>query len=128
MARTIRVALENDYVLVLEGLRALLRSAPDIRVVELEIQTPPRRRVDVTLLDTYGVEDLDGRIRELVADPESGAVVVFSFSDEPRLVRRVLKAGATGFISKAVSAEQIVEGLRRAAQGERAVLHRQSQR
>jgi DNA-binding NarL/FixJ family response regulator len=128
MASTIRVALENDYVLVLEGLRALLRSAPDIRVVEMGIQNTPHRRVDVTLLDTYGVEDLDGRIRDLVADPDSGAVVVFSFSDEPRLVRRVLKGRATGFISKAVSAEQIVEGIRAAAKGERVVLHRQSQR
>src|SRR3954454_4665939 len=97
MASTIRVALENDYVLVLEGLRALLRSAPDIRVIEMGIQNTPHRRVDVTLLDTYGVEDLDGRIRDLVADPDSGAVVVFSFSDEPRLVRRVLRARATGF-------------------------------
>jgi DNA-binding NarL/FixJ family response regulator len=58
----------------------------------------------------------------------NGAIVVFSFSDEPRLVRRVLKARATGFISKAVSAEQIVEGIRAAARGERVVLHRQSQR
>jgi DNA-binding NarL/FixJ family response regulator len=116
-------------VLVLEGLRALLRSFPDIRVVELDVQKkPPRRRVDVTLLDTYGDEDLARRVRDLVADSDAGIVVVFSFSDEPRLVRRVLKAGAAGFISKAVSATQIVDGLRAAARGERVVLHRQSQR
>ena len=130
MARTIRVALENDYVLVLEGLRALLRSYPDLRVVELDVQNKPsRRRVDVTLLDTYGDErDLAQRVRDLVADPDAGTIVVFSFSDEPRLVRRVLKAGAMGFISKAVSGEHIVDGLRAAARGERVVLHRQSQR
>ena len=128
MANTIRVALENDYVLVLEGLRSLLRSAPDLSVVELDIRNTPHQRVDVTLLDTYGVEDLERRLRDLVADPDTGALVVFSFSDEPRLVRRVLKAGAKGFISKAVSASQIIDGLRAAARGERIVLHRQSQR
>jgi two-component system, NarL family, response regulator LiaR len=128
VAKTIRVALENDYVLVLEGLRTLLQSASDIRVVELDVQNPPRRRVDVTLLDTYGTEDLEHRLRELVADPDTGALVVFSFSDEPRLVRRVLKAGAKGFISKALSGAQIIDGLRAAARGERIVLHRQSQR
>jgi NarL family two-component system response regulator LiaR len=128
MTGTIRVALENDYVLVLEGLRALLRESRDLRVVELDIQTTPRRRVDVTLLDTYGTEDLDRRIRDLAADPDAGAVVVFSFSDEPRLVRRVLKAGAIGFISKAVDGAKIMDGLRAAARGERVVLHRQSQR
>jgi two-component system, NarL family, response regulator LiaR len=128
MTGTIRVALENDYVLVLEGLRALLRESRDLRVVELDIQSTPRRRVDVTLLDTYGTEDLDRRIRDLAADPDAGAVVVFSFSDEPRLVRRVLKAGAIGFISKAVDGAKIMDGLRAAARGERVVLHRQSQR
>jgi DNA-binding NarL/FixJ family response regulator len=127
---TIRVALENDYEIVLEGLRALLQPyAPAIRVVEIDIQHPPRRRVDVTLLDTYGeAQDVEQRVRALVADPTAGAVVVFSFSDQPRLVRRVFKAGATGFISKAVSGDQIVGGIRAAARGERVVLHRQSQR
>jgi DNA-binding NarL/FixJ family response regulator len=130
VARPIRVALENDYEIVLEGLRALLRPyASDIRVVELDIKRPPRRRVDVTLLDTYGeTHDVEQRVADLVADPAAGAVVVFSFSDQQRLVRRVLKAGAIGFISKAVSATDIVDGIRAVARGERVILHRQTQR
>ena len=55
MAKPIRVALVNDYMIVLEGLRALLRSSePAIQVVELDVRKKPRRGVDVTLLDTYG--------------------------------------------------------------------------
>jgi DNA-binding NarL/FixJ family response regulator len=130
VARPIRVALENDYEIVLEGLRALLRPyASEIRVVELDITRPPRRRVDVTLLDTYGdTQDVEQRVADLVADPAAGTVVVFSFSDQQRLVRRVLRAGAIGFISKAVSAADIVEGIRAVARGERVVLQRQTQR
>jgi two-component system, NarL family, response regulator LiaR len=130
VARPIRVALENDYEIVLEGLRALLRPyASDIRVVEFDIKRPPRRRVDVTLLDTYGeTQAVEQRVADLVADPATGAVVVFSFSDQQRFVRRVLKAGASGFISKAVSAADIVDGIRAVARGERVVLPRQTQR
>jgi DNA-binding NarL/FixJ family response regulator len=129
MAKPTRVALENDYEIVLEGLRALLGRYAGIRVVEVDIQRPPRRRVDVTLLDTYGeAEDVEHRVRDLVADTAAGAVVVFSFSDHHRVVQRVLKAGATGFISKAVSGTQLVDGIRAAARGERVVLSRQSQR
>ena len=59
MAKPIRVALVNDYVIVLEGLRALLEIAsPDMQVVELDIQKGPRKAVDVTLLDTYGEPEL----------------------------------------------------------------------
>jgi NarL family two-component system response regulator LiaR len=124
MPQPIRVALVNDYMIVLEGLRALLRSSePEISVVEMDIQTKPRRGVDVSLLDTYGEYDsLEERIRGLTADPSNGAVVVFSFSDNPEAVRRAVGAGATGFISKAVPREQIIAGIKDAAEGNRVVL------
>ena len=55
MPKSIRVALVNDYMIVLEGLRSLLESGdPEIRIVELDVRKEPRRSVDVTLLDTYG--------------------------------------------------------------------------
>ena len=45
MAKSIRVALVNDYMIVLEGLRALLSPAnPGYEVVELDIKTRPKRR------------------------------------------------------------------------------------
>jgi hypothetical protein len=46
---TIRVALVNDYEIVLEGLRALLRPYdPQIRVVELDVEGNPQGAVDLT--------------------------------------------------------------------------------
>lgn len=122
--KAISVALVNDYMIVLMGLRALLTSTdPAIQVVEMDVRAAPRRRVDVTLLDTYGeLRALDERVRALSADPTNGAVVVFSFSDSPTAVQRAIRAGAQGFISKAVAREPIIEGIRAAARGERVVL------
>lgn len=130
MANAIKVALVNDYEIVLEGLRALLRpSEPEIHVVEIDIRKKPRRRVDVTMLDTYGeIETLGDRVRSLAADPGNGVIVVFSFSDQPLAVRRAMRAGAKGFISKAVPARQIIDGIVGAARGERVVLTQRSQR
>ena len=87
MARPIRVTLVNDYMIVLEGLRSLLRSSePEIEVVELDVRKRPKRDVDVTLLDTYGeLESLTDRVRVLGSDPENGAVVVFSSRTTQRL-------------------------------------------
>lgn len=129
MAKPIRVALVNDYMIVLEGLRSLLKSSePEIQVVELDIRKGPRRGVDVTLLDTYGeLDDLAERLRSIGAEPNNGALVVFSFSDRPQAVRRALRAGAQGFISKAVPRQQIVDGIKAAARGERVVLTQRSQ-
>ncbi len=129
MAKPIRVALVNDYMIVLEGLRSLLRSSePEIHVVEMDVKKEPDRRVDLTLLDTYGeIGTLDERVRSLGADATNGAIVVFSFSDHPQAVRRALRAGAQGFISKAIPLEQIIEGITAAAAGERVVLTQRSQ-
>jgi DNA-binding NarL/FixJ family response regulator len=86
------------------------------------------RGVDVTLLDTYGeLESLDARVRRLASDPTNGAIVVFSFSDRPQAVRRAIRAGAQGFISKAVPRQQILDGIMAAANGDRAVLTQRSQ-
>ncbi len=128
MPETIRVALVNDFEIVLEGLRALLNIYdPGIRVVELDAKRRPRRAVDITLLDTYGEQDGFGRVRKLVADPTNGSVIVFSFSDVAAM-RALLHAGAGGFISKAVPAIQIVQGIRAASRGESVMLNRRSQR
>ena len=104
MAKSIQVALVNDYMIVLEGLRSLLRSSEqEIHVIEIDVKKGPRQQVDVTLLDTYGeLQTLGERVRSLGADPDNGAIVVFSFSDRPQAVSRALRAGAQGFISKAV--------------------------
>ena len=129
MPKPIRVALVNDYVIVVEGLRALLRSSePEIEVIEIDIRKGPRRGVDVTLLDTYGeLGTLAERVRSLGADSSNGAIVVFSFSDRPQAVRRAMRAGAQGFISKAVPRQQIIDGIKAAARGDRVVLTQRSQ-
>jgi DNA-binding NarL/FixJ family response regulator len=117
-------------MIVLEGLRALLKSSePKIQVVELDVRKRPRRRVDVTLLDTYGEsESLNERVCSLCADSGNGAIVVFSFSDRPLAVRQAMRAGAQGFISKAAPRQQIIDGIRAASKGDRIVLTQRSQR
>jgi NarL family two-component system response regulator LiaR len=129
MPKPIRVALVNDYLIVLEGLRALLRSSePEIEIIELDIKKGPRQTVDVTLLDTYGeLQSLGERVRALSADSSNGAIVVFSFSDRPEAVQHAMSAGAQGFISKAVPRQPIIDGIKAAAGGDRVVLTHRSQ-
>jgi two-component system, NarL family, response regulator LiaR len=129
MAKPIRVALVNDYMIVLEGLRSLLRfSEPEIVVVEMDVRRKPKRGVDVTLFDTYGeLQSLGTMVRSLATDADNGAIVVFSFSDHAQAVRRAMSAGAQAFISKAAPRHQIIDGIKAAARGERTVLTQRAQ-
>jgi NarL family two-component system response regulator LiaR len=128
VAKPIKVALVNDYTIVLEGLRSLLRSSePEIHVIEVAVRKKPRQRIDVTLLDTYGeLANLSERVRSLSSDPSNGAIVVFSFSDRPQAVHHALSGGAEGFISKSLPRDQIIEGIKAAAHGKRVVLTQRS--
>ena len=124
----IRVALVNDYEIVLQGLHALLRPyAPDIRVVEHDVRRMPESTVDVTLFDTYGEStSIVDRVRALASEDSNGAIVAFSFSDDMAVANSVIRAGARGFISKAMRAPQIVDGIKTAARGEQVILVKRS--
>ena len=129
MVGSIRVALVNDYEIVLQGLRALLEPyAPGIAVVELDVNATPARTVDVTLLDTYGeATEVREQVQAIASDPSNGAIVVFSFSDDLAIANAAIAAGACGFISKATPARQIVDGIKAAARGERVMSVNRSQ-
>jgi DNA-binding NarL/FixJ family response regulator len=122
----IRVALVNDYEIVLEGLRALLR--PYGSEIELPEVSTPRAEVDVTLFDTYGAQDgpMLSRVRGLAGDPSNGVLLIFSFSDQPDLIEQLVDAGARGYVSKAASGDTIVQGIRDAAEGRTVTIRRRA--
>jgi two-component system, NarL family, response regulator LiaR len=125
----IRVALVNDYEIVLEGLRSLLRPhEPEIATVEIDVNQPPSQHVDVTLFDTYGAQDGEflARIKDLAGDPTNGALLIFSFSDQPDLIEQLMRVGAQGFVSKAASGDAIVEAIREAAAGRQVLIRRRA--
>ena len=120
--RTIRVAIANDYELVVAGVAALLAPYPQIEIVELAANRIPRAAADIVLFDTYGHRDLGmSRVKELVNGEHGAAVVVYTFEFEPGLVDRALSAGVRGYLDKRDSAQRLVAALERVAAGEIAV-------
>lgn len=115
----VSVALVNDYELVVRGLEAMLDDFDDrVRVVELDVQTEPARRVDVALFDDYG-SPLRGveRVRELAASPLVGTVVVYTFHTDPDGLAELVAAGAKTVVSKAAVGSELVAALEDAAGG-----------
>jgi DNA-binding NarL/FixJ family response regulator len=121
-AATIRVAIANDYELVVAGVGALLAPYPQIEIVDLAANRIPRVQADIVLFDTYGHRDLGmSRLNELVASDRNTAVAVYTFEFEPALIDRALSAGVRGYLDKRDSAQRLVSSLERIAGGEVAV-------
>ena len=118
-----RVALVNDFELVLRGLAEMLDPFRNrLRVVELDVDTGPKHRVDVALFDTYGHprNGLD-RVHLLAGDPRVGAVVVYTWAITNDQVDAVVAAGARGVIAKSETAEALAHALLAIAGGEMVV-------
>lgn len=117
----VAVAAVNDYEIVVQGLAAMLEGFPDRVVVRdrIIVGEPVTEPVDVALYDTYGRLGVAAeRIAELRDEPNVGRIAVFSLQIQPELIVEARQNGATGFISKCLPAEQIIEALERVAAGE----------
>lgn len=119
-SRPVRVAIINDYEVVVRGLSSMLAPFRDrVAVVELEVGGQLDHAVDVTLLDTFAGQPItESHLETLLADDRAGRVVVFTWNMQPHLVEDALAQGARGYIDKSTHAEQLVEALERVAAGE----------
>ncbi len=113
----IRVALVNDYEIVLRGLESMLAPYRDrIDVVELDVERNPDEVVDVALFDTYGHPRLGlDRISNLARDPHVRAVAVYTWASSPERFEAARAAGARGVLAKSMTAEALVEAIQQIA-------------
>lgn len=121
----VRVLIAEDTEVYRSGVVAILGTAPDIEVVAeasdgLEALTlAERTRPQVALVDLR-MPKLDGTetIRRLsVARPDCRCIVLTTFDDDG-LIFNALRAGAVGYLLKDLTAEGLVESVRRVARGD----------
>ena len=121
----IRVLVADDQSMVRAGFRMLLGGEEDIEVVAeasngLEaVEKAVRYRPAVILMDIR-MPELDGlqaTRRILAADPSARVLVLTTF-DLDEYVYEALRAGASGFVLKDDSPEQLIAAIRTVAAGE----------
>jgi NarL family two-component system response regulator LiaR len=118
-AEPIRVAVVNDYEIVVAGVAAMLAQHPDrVRVVELDSGLPVMSDVDVILYDTFGQVQGDGVDLEDLVNGSDARVVIFSWNIQRELVEKAISRGAHGYLSKQLSADEMVSAIERVHGGE----------
>jgi DNA-binding NarL/FixJ family response regulator len=124
----IRVVLADDHTVVRAGIRQILETATDIKIVaeaengEQAIEVIRATAPDVAVLDirmpkASGI-DVTKWIRE---NAHSTAVLVLSAYDDDPYVLAVLQAGANGYVLKNADAEDIIRAVRSVHAGKSAV-------
>jgi DNA-binding NarL/FixJ family response regulator len=122
---TIRVLLCDDQALVRDGFRMILSSEDDIEVVAEAgdggeaVELTKRLLPHVVLMDVRmpGMNGIEATRRILLSGVETRILILTTF-DLDEYVYEALRVGASGFLLKDVTAQQLVEGVRVVAAGE----------
>lgn len=121
----IKLLVVDDHLIIREGLAVMLASYPDLQIIgycgstlgafEFLTHTVP----NVILMDIKmgGKNGLEA-IREIKARFPDVRILILTIYEDMDFVRLSLQAGATGYILKHVSQEELVESIRRIYQGE----------
>ena len=123
-ASPIRIAIVNDYEIVVEGLAAVLAPYRDrVEVVELDSRMPVISDVDVLLYDTFGQVQGDSVDLDQLIQGDSGArVIIFSWNVQQDLVERAISHGASGYLSKSITAEELIKAVEAVHAGEQVMM------
>lgn len=127
MDRPVRVAIANDYEVVVRGVKALLAGDDRIAVVDLTTNGHVEADTDVVLYDTFGSKGLHlDEIETILSSAHAARLVVYSGFYEEELVKSAIERGASGYISKAVGPRRLADAVLRVADGDTVFEHGES--
>jgi len=126
MPGPIRVVLVDDHQMILDGLRSML--APHAGRIRLVLATtdahealrhvredpPDVALVDVRMKHMFGLD----LCTKLIEAAPSVRVVMLTVHDDEQYLFQALRAGAKGYLTKQVSAEELIAHLERVCDGE----------
>ena len=123
--KTIRILLADDHKILRSGIRGLLESEPNIRVVaEAEdgrtaVKLSHDLAPDVILMD-ISMHDMNGieATRQIVGNSSKSKVIILSMHSGQKFVADVFKAGASGYLLKDCDFSEILSAIRAAVSGE----------
>ena len=116
----IRIALVNDYDVVVAGVARMLDGYADrVFVAELDTNKGVEDVVDVVLYDNFAQPEADrDEVDTLVANPRAARVAVYTWNFHPDLVQQARDRGVHGYLSKALPARDLVDAIERVHAGE----------
>lgn len=120
----IRVLIADDHPIVREGLKQILSDTDDILVVDeadsgsAVLNLTMRNNYDVILLD-ISMPGRDGLevLKELKQLKPKLSVLVLSMYPEEHYAVRVLRGGASGYLTKSSAPDELISAIRKVASG-----------
>ena len=125
MLKKIRIHLADDHQILIDGIRTLLHTIPAFEVVGFSLNGSSifnevtDNKSDILILD-INMPEKDG-IEVIKEFSEKGfpcKVIILSSHDDLRIIKEVMKLGASGYLTKKCAGDNIVEAIHTVSRGE----------
>lgn len=124
-AKRWRIMLVDDHRILLDGIKTLLSSEPDMEIVaeagdaRMAMQLLTYVHIDLLVTD-FSLPDTQHTdfLSQLKSKFPSLPVLVLSMHDEPQIIRDVLGSGAKAYVMKSNSRDELVKAMRHVMMGE----------
>jgi two-component system, NarL family, response regulator NreC len=121
----VRILLVDDHAVVREGIKRLIDTQADIELVgeasdgREALQKAGELRPDIVMMDV-SMPHLNGieATRQMKALAPSTKILALTVHEDEAYVREFLRAGATGYLLKRASTEELVRAVRAIAGGD----------
>lgn len=119
----IRVALVNDYDIVVQGLRAMLRRYEErFEFVDLSVDTHVDSYADIALYDSFASPNSSPLQSAAIADsPRVGKAVLYTWEIANSEIAEALSRGVAGYIAKTTPANHLADAIETIYRGEKPV-------
>ena len=125
MTTKIRVHLADDHQILIDGISSLLQTIPDFEVVgsslngSILFDEVTQNNTDILMLD-INMPQKDGIaiIKEFAEKGFPCKVIILSSYDDLKLIKEIMRLGASGYLTKQCAGENIVEAIEAVYRGE----------
>jgi len=118
----INIILADDHNIMRKGLRSILDRQPNLEVIaeaengRMTVQLAKELLPDIVIMDIT-MPDLNGieATRQIIAECNGVKILVLSMHSHRQFVTEILKAGASGYLLKNCSIEELTHAIRTVA-------------